>query len=337
MGIIYTILIFGVIIFIHELGHFIVAKLSKVTIHEFSLGMGPAIFKKTHKNTLYAIRLFPIGGYVAMEGEDSESDDENAFPKKPIWKRMLIIIAGALMNLILGFAIMLGVYSTQPVYNSATIAEFTDKAVSQSSGLKTGDKIVEMNKTNIWVDRDIVFEIMRDPDGIMDMKVMRDGKKVKLKDVKFDVSGTGSERNLNIDFKVMGVKRNPITAISYAFKNACSLARNSWCSIGDLVQGKISVNDLSGPVGVGKVVTEASGQGLKTVLLMAAFISISIGMFNLLPLPALDGGRFVFLIIEAIRRKPINPKIENRINTIGLALFLVLMVLITAKDIFKLF
>ncbi|MEG2813708.1 MAG: M50 family metallopeptidase, partial [Oscillospiraceae bacterium] len=299
MGIIYTILIFGVIIFIHELGHFVVAKLSKVTIHEFSLGMGPAIFKKTYKDTLYAIRLFPIGGYVSMEGEDSESDDENAFPKKPIWKRMLIITAGAIMNLLLGFAIMLGVYSSEPVYNSATIAEFTKDATTQSSGLMSGDKIVEMNKTNIWVDKDIIFEIMRDKDGIVDMKVIRNGKKVNLNDVKFNVTGTGSTKDLKIDFNVVGIERNFFTAIDYSFKNACSLARNSWCSIADLFKGTISVNDLSGPVGVGKVVTQASNQGIKPVLLMAAFISISVGMFNLLPLPALDGGRFVFLIIEA--------------------------------------
>lgn len=334
---IYTILIFGVIIFIHELGHFLTAKLFKVTIKEFSLGMGPAIYKYRAPKVLYSLRLLPIGGYVAMEGEDAESDDENAFSKKPVWQRMIIVVAGALMNLILGLGIMIGIYSTQPVYNSATVAQFMDGATTEASGLKVGDKIVEMNKTNILTDRDIIFEIMRDADGIIDMKVVRDGKRITLPAVEFGVEGAGSQRSINIDFKVLGVKRNFLTAIDYSFKNTISLARNSWVSIGDLFTGKVGFNDLSGPVGVGKVVGEASGMGFKSILMLISFITISIGMFNLLPFPALDGGRFVFLIIESIRRKPINPKIEAYVNAGGLVLLLGLMVIVTFKDIIKLF
>lgn len=337
MSIIYTILIFGLIIFIHELGHFIVAKLSGVTIHEFSLGMGPAIYKYKGPKVTYSLRLLPIGGYVAMEGEDAESDDENAFSKKPIWKRMLVVVAGAFMNLLLGFGIMVGIYSSQPVYNSSTVANFMDNATTQASGLRVGDKIVEMNKTNILVDRDIIFEILRDPDGVVDMKVVRDGKKINLPDVKFDITGEGNNKKLNIDFKVLGVERTFLSAIEYSFKNTVSLARNSWASIADLLTGKLGINDLSGPVGVGKVVNQASGQGLMSMLQLIAFITISIGMFNLLPFPALDGGRFVFLIIEVIRKKPINPKIEGYVNGVGLVLLLGLMLIVTLKDIIKLF
>lgn len=337
MSIIYTILIFGIIILIHELGHFIVAKLCGVTIHEFSLGMGPAIYKYKGPKVTYSFRLLPIGGYVAMEGEDQESDDENAFNKKPIWNRMLIVVAGAFMNLLLGFSIMLGIFASQPYYNSSTVAKFMDNATTQASGLQVGDKIVKMNKTKILTDRDIIFELIRDDDGIIDMTVIRNGKKVNLQDVKFNVTGEGTNKRINIDFNVLGVKRTFISAIDNSFKNTVSLARNSWASIGDLLSGKLGINDLSGPVGVGQVVDQASGKGFMSMLELVSFITISIGMFNLLPFPALDGGRFVFLIIESIIRKPINRKIEGYVNGVGLVLLLGLMVVVTFKDIIKLF
>lgn len=337
MSIIYTILIFGIIILIHELGHFIVAKLCGVTIHEFSLGMGPAIYKYKGPKVTYSFRLLPIGGYVAMEGEDQESDDENAFNKKPIWNRMLIIVAGAFMNLLLGFSIMLCISASQPLYNSTTVAKFMDNATTQASGLQVGDKIVKMNKIKILTDSDIIFELIRDDDGIIDMTVIRDGKKTNLQDVKFNVTGEGTNKKIKIDFNVLGVKRTFISAIDTSFKNTISLARNSWASIGDLLSGKLGINDLSGPVGVGQVVNQASGRGFMSMLELVSFITISIGMFNLLPFPALDGGRFVFLIIEAIIRKPINRKVEGYVNGAGLILLLGLMIVVTFKDIIKLF
>lgn len=337
MSIIYTILIFGLIIFIHELGHFIAARLSKITVHEFALGMGPAIYKFKGPKVTYSLRLLPIGGYVSMEGEDSESEDENAFGKKPIWKRIIVILAGAIMNLILGFIIMLCIYSTQPVYNSATVAEFLPNATTQNSGLQVGDKIVKINKTSILTDRDIIFEALRDSDGIVSMQVVRNGSKKSLSNVKFEVSGEGATKDLRIDFKVLGVKRNVLSAIDYTFRNTVSLARNSWSSIGDLFTGKVGFNELSGPVGVGQVVDQASTQGFKSMMLLTAFITISIGMFNLLPFPALDGGRFVFLLFELITKRKVNPKVEAYVNGIGLLLLLGLMLVITFKDIVKLF
>ncbi|MEG0895691.1 MAG: M50 family metallopeptidase [Oscillospiraceae bacterium] len=334
MGILYTILIFGVIITIHEFGHFIVAKLCKMKILEFSIGFGPKIYKS---KGVFTLRLLPIGGYVALEGEDEDSQDENSFSKKPVWQRMLVIVAGATMNLILGFIIMLGIYSSQPVYNSSTVAEFTQNATTQATGLMVGDKIVKVNKTTILNDRDIVFELFREDDGIVDMKVVRDGKKIDLKGVKFDVSGEGENRTINFDFKVVGVKRNVFTALDYTVKNTVSLARNSWVSIADLFTGTVKFSDLSGPVGVGKVVNQAQKVGIESVLMIAAFISISIGMFNLLPFPALDGGKLVLLVIELITKKAIPKKVEAIINAVGLLLLLGLMVAVTFKDIFFLF
>ncbi|WMJ23640.1 M50 family metallopeptidase [Paludicola sp. MB14-C6] len=337
MTIIYTILIFGIIIFIHELGHFLAARWSGVTIYEFALGMGPAIYKHKGKKTTYSLRLLPIGGYVSMAGEDEECEDENALNRKPIWKRMIIVIAGAFMNLVLGLAIMLSLYATQPIYNSTTVAQFLPNATTQATGLKVGDKIVKINKTTIFSDKDIINEVFRDSDGVVAVKVLREGKKVALPAVKFDKTGEGTKKNINIDFKVKGIKRTVFSAVDQSFKNTLSLARNSWLSVADLVTGKLDIQDLSGPVGVGQVVGQASSQGFKSLLFITAFITISIGMFNLLPFPALDGGRFIFLTIEAIRRKPINPKIEGYVNGAGLVLLLGLMVVVTLKDILGLF
>ncbi|MFZ2538091.1 MAG: M50 family metallopeptidase [Oscillospiraceae bacterium] len=337
MAILYTIIIFGLIIFIHELGHFIVAKLCKVTVKEFSLGMGPALIKFKPKETLYALRLFPIGGYVAMEGEMDASEDENSFSKKSVSKRIAICVAGAVMNLILGFSIIAFSLIGVKHYNSTTVAQFKADASTSQTGLAVGDKIVKINKTAIFTDKDIVFEIMRDTDGLVNMQVMRNGEKVKLPEVKFTVSGEGETKKIYLDFMVKAQDPSFFGGVGRAFKETVSLARNSWASIGDLVSGKINLMELSGPVGVGQVVGQAAKMGFKSLLSIAAFISISIGMFNLLPFPALDGGRIVFFIIEAIRRKPISQKYEGYINGAGLILLFGLMIVITCKDIFSLF
>ena len=337
MTIIYTILIFGLIIFIHELGHFIVARLCKVKVNEFSLGMGPAILKIQPKDTLYALRLLPIGGYVAMEGELDDSEDANSFAKKSVIKRIAICAAGATMNLLLGFLIIAFTLVGASQYNSTTVAQFKDDASTSQTGLQEGDKIVKMNNTTIFTDKDIVFEIMRDTDGVIDMEVMRDSQRVELANVEFTVSGEGAQKQIYLDFMVNPEKASFFGGIGRAVRETISLARNSWASIGDLVTGKIKIMELSGPVGVGQVVGQAAAVGFKSVLSIAAFISISIGMFNLLPFPALDGGRIVVYIIEAIRRKPLPQKVEGYINATGLILLFGLMIVITFKDIIGLF
>lgn len=348
MSIIYTILIFGIIILIHELGHYIAARACKITVAEFSIGMGPAVWKHVSKKSgiQYTVRLLPVGGYVMMPEQDSElpegmnvpSDIEiNGFSRKPIWQRIIVILAGAIMNLLLGFIIMFCIYAQQPIYNSATVAEFLPDASTQQSGLQVGDRIIKMNKTTILNDRDIVFEMLRDPDSKIDVVVKRNGEKVKLSQVAFKYTGEGAEKRMVIDFKVVGVKRTVFSSIDYTFRNTVSLARNSWVSIGQIFTGEVKLSELSGPVGVGQAVDEARGIGWGAVAMLAGFITISVGMFNLLPFPALDGGRFVFLLIESVTRKPINKKIENGINAAGMLLLLGLTVLITFKDIFKLF
>ena len=357
LTILITILIFGVIIFIHELGHFIVARLCHVTVLEFSLGMGPVILKHQGKRTLYSLRLFPIGGFCAMEGEDaagsgsielSEKEtpeesavsvveaDPNAFNKKGIPARIAISAAGAFMNILLGFTIILSIVAFQPYYITPVIAQFNEDAPAGINSLQLGDKILKMNKTSIIFYSDISFELSRDPDGIVDMVVLREGKKVSLPAVDFSVTGE-NEQLWSAGFKVTRVNPSFLGAFDYAGRQTFSLMRNSILSISDLVTGRIGLSELSGPVGVGKVVGQAAQFGLMSVLSLAAFISISIGIFNLLPFPALDGGRIVFLLLEAIRRKPIDPKWEGYINAAGLILLFGLMIIVTLKDIIGLF
>ena len=334
-----AILFFGLLISIHELGHFTFAKLFKVKINEFSLGMGPAIFKKKRGETLYALRLLPIGGYVSMEGEDEESQDENAFNRKKVWQKIIIVAAGAIMNLILGVVIVATVLSMEDLIGTNQILEFHEGAISQQTGLEVGDEFLEIDGHRVFSDTDISFLMGRSDDGVFDMVVRRDGKEVELKDVTFKTEKDGKYTFITYDFVILGEETNFLNIVENSFKRSASIARLVWLSFFDLITGRYWLTDLSGPVGTVNVIADAaagaveSKDGLITALTMMAFISINIGVFNLLPLPALDGGRLFFLVIEGIRRKPINPKYEGYVHGAGLALLLLLMLVVTFNDI----
>lgn len=337
-----TILVFGVIIFIHELGHFIAAKASGIKVHEFALGMGPTLFHFTKGETKYALRLFPIGGFVSMEGEDAESDDERAFSKKPVWKRIIVVVAGALMNVLLGFVILLFLNGFRAGGVPTTvIAQFNgDSAAIEQSGLQIGDKILKINGRSMLIEQDIPFATSQDADGVVEMVVRRDGKKITLPEVPVSpvtiVNEAGEEETV-YPFFVASEKKNVLSLLKYTALNTLYVVRIVWLSLVQLVTGQASVNDLSGPIGVGKVIGQATAMSASALFNMIAFITINIGVFNLLPIPALDGGRLIFLIIEGIRRKPINPKYEGYVHAVGLILLLVLMVFVTFKDIIGLF
>ncbi len=338
LAIIYTILIFGVLIFVHELGHFLAARLSGVTVLEFAIGMGPAIFKKQGKKTLYSIRLLPIGGYCSMEGETEESDAPGAFKKASKPRRAIILAAGVTMNFLVGFLLMLTTFIGTEVYSTKTIAEFnTADALSNQTGLMVNDTVQKVNGTTIFTANDIVFALLRDDDGIVEMDVLRDGKTVHLSDVEFKVSGEGENRTLDLDFKVYGEKASFLGAFSQALDGTISLVRNTWVSLGDMVTGRVGISELSGPVGVGEVVSQAAQIGWQSVIMIAAFLSISLGIFNLLPIPALDGGHLLLLLIEAIRGKPLNQKLEGILTVIGFAFFILLFIVVTISDVIKLF
>lgn len=334
-----TILVFGVIICIHEFGHFAAAKLCGVRVNEFSLGMGPKLFSFHKGETMYSLRLLPIGGYVSMEGEDESSEDQRAFCNKPVWKRFIIVVAGAVMNLVLGFVVLVCVFAPQDYVASNQVVYFEDDAVSVNSGLQLGDEILKINGTTVFTDNDIVMALLNGGEADVDMVVRRDGEKVTLNDVHFMTQPSeteGGKDQLYIDFKVEAVDNSIWNTVSYSARRAASLGRMIWLSLGDLITGRVGFDQLSGPVGVGSVLGQAAGMGIEQLMILIAFLTINVGIFNLLPVPALDGGRLLFILIEAVRRKPINRKYEAYIHAVGLILLFALMILVTGKDIWNL-
>ena len=341
-----AILFFGVIIIIHEFGHFICAKLFKVRVNEFSIGMGPAIFKKQKGETQYSLRALPIGGYVSMEGEDEESEDERAFNKKKVWQRIIIVVAGATMNLILGLVIMaITLSASTDLIGTNTIKEFYPTAVSnQQGGLKEGDKFLKIDGHAVWSERDLSFLMSRSDNGVFNFTVERDGEKVELNNVAFkteDVEYNGKTVTMiTYDFVIVGEKPTFKNVFVNSFTQSASIVRTVWLSLFDVVTGRYGMSELAGPVGTVDIIADvaqsaAEEHNFEQLLFIMALITINIGVANLLPLPALDGGRLLFLIIEGIRRKPVNRKYEGYIHAAGLALLLLLMVFVTYNDIVR--
>lgn len=343
--IVIVILIFGLIIFVHEFGHFFTAKLSGVRVNEFALGMGPQLFKFKKGETVYSLRLFPIGGFCQMEGEDEESSDEGAFSNKPVYKRMIIVAAGAVMNILLGFIMIMIVLCQQAYYPSTTIYKFADNAVSNNYGLQVGDKILSINGYKIRTDKDLSFALSVDKDHVVDMLVSRNNENVYLENVKFGTKQLedGTEI-LALDFYVEPIKRTFVSLFDQSFKGTVSMVRIVLASLKGFVVGQFGFSELAGPVGAVSAIGQAANQGLEVnfiqalnnIFTMISLIAVNLGIFNLLPLPALDGGRLVFLIIEAIRRKPIDQKYEGWVHAAGLAVLLIFMVVVTFSDILRL-
>ncbi len=343
--VILAVLLFGFIIFIHEFGHFITAKLSKIRVNEFAIGMGPTLLKFQKGETEYALRLFPIGGFCAMEGEDQESNDKSAFGNKPVWKRILVVVMGAVMNIVLGIVLMMILWGQQEHFASTTIAGFAKDAPSQSTGLQVGDKITSVNGYAIWCDQDLSFALATDEDFKVDMEVIRQGQPMTLSDVTFASSQTEDGANiLKLDFWVEPIPKSFGTLITHSFNQTVSMVRMVWSSLVGLITGRYGFNDLAGPVGAASAIGEVASQGLQknfleavnNIIRMMALITVNLGIVNLLPLPALDGGRLVFLVLEGIRRKPVPAKYEGWIHAAGFVLLILLMVAVTFNDIVRL-
>lgn len=332
-----AILFFGLMIFIHELGHFTVAKLSGIRVNEFAIGMGPKLLSFGKGETTYSLRLIPMGGYVQMEGEDEASEDERAFNKKPVWKRFLVVLAGAVMNILLGLVLVAILITQQDLVGTTQIAGFYENASSQASGLQAGDVITHINGTSVWSDRDISFLMARDKDGVIEFTVERDGKTVDLKNVQFATQQVEGQTVITFDFVIIGEPHTVWNVLKTSLLETASMARLVWLSLFDLVTGRFGLSDLAGPVGTVSVIAEATTSGgFLNALSLMAFITVNIGVFNLLPIPGLDGGRLLFLVIEGIRRKPVNPKREGMIHAIGLVLMFALIAVVTFNDILRL-
>lgn len=332
------ILVFGVLIFIHEFGHFFTARRCGVAVKEFAVGMGPTLisWKSKKYDTKYALRLLPIGGYVSMLGEDEDSADENAFCNKSVFKRMLIVVAGAVMNLLLGFILMMALVLLQGPIGSTVIANFNEGATS-NEWLQVGDEIISVGGVRVHSGNEVLYEITNQGYEPIDIVVKRNGEKIELKDVSFSsppkdqgaVFGT-------MDFKVLPESRTFINLMKQTFFRSISTVKMVYDSLIGLFSGRFGVEAVSGPIGVAEAVGDAAKNSYLSFIYIVAILTINLGVVNLLPFPALDGGRFVFLVIEGIRRKPINRNVEAYINMAGLVILLAFMLVVSCKDIFKL-
>lgn len=344
LGILISIVAFAVMIFIHEFGHFITAKLFKVKVNKFALGMGPALFKFGKGETEYSLRLFPIGGYCAMEGEDGVSEEPRAFVNQRPWKRLIILAAGATMNILLGLLIMSIIVCQMPLLGTRIIANVPEANEGVQNALQVGDEIIKVNDRRVYIPRDLDYVLALDDDGTADFVIVRDGVEKELKDVQLYVytdedsgsKGTYLEYGPD-DYQFFGKEKTFFGVIGYSVSETISTVRLVLYSFASLITGKIPIRSLGGPVAVTSTVVKTVSSGWKTVLNLIGMISINLGVFNLLPLPALDGGRILFTLIEMIFRKPVSRKVEGIIHTAGFVLLIGLMIFVFAKDIFSLF
>ena len=344
--IIIGVLLFNLIIFIHEFGHFFWAKKFGVKVNEFALGMGPKVLKFQKGETLFSLRLFPIGGFCAMEGEDEESEDPNAFEKKAAWQRAIIVAFGAIMNLVLGFIMMVILLAPNKQFASTTVDGFHDNAKSAQTGLQTGDSIVRINGVKTSTYKDLTFNLITDGKDNFDIEVVRNGETQLLQNVQFETLQNENGRTITkLDFYVAPIENNFATLIKQAFLDTISTVKTVWASLVGIITGRFSVRDMSGPIGIATVIGEATNEGLKksvwaaiaNMISLMAMITINLGIFNLLPLPALDGGRLMFLIFEMITGKKVNSKYEGWIHALGFFLFIAFMLYISYSDILRLF
>ena len=352
-----AVLTFGFLILIHEFGHYIFARIFGVTVKEFSIGMGPKLLWYDSKKTgiRYAISALPLGGYVSMAGEDEESDDPNSFDKKPAWQRFIITAAGAVINIIAGVLAMVILCSivssdgktplgTTVVHNFVQSDKLSHS--SEEYGLRVGDRIVAVDGKKVTILDELSYEIMRRGDRPLDITVEREitseaGEKkieiIVLENVVFPTAVEQEQVFGQMDFAVWGEKQTFSSVLSHAFQKSVLIVRMCWESIFDLITGRYTLAAVSGPVGISSAIGDAAKAGISSFLYIASLISINLGVMNLLPLPALDGGRLLCLLIEMVTRKKIPAKLEGMIHGIGLALLLAFSVLIMFKDIFQLF
>ncbi len=345
-----AILLFGILILVHEFGHFITAKLFGVQVNEFSLFMGPAIWKKQKGETLYALRCIPLGGYCAMEGEDGDSDSPRAFANAKVWKRFVILVAGAAMNFIIGVlmtVIFVGFYYGETDRLPSKQIVHIEDGRPFANVLQVGDEFYEINDCRVFVASDVTLLLDRDEDGVHDITVIRDGKEVELKNVVMKRDFEDEDGNMRYGFSRGADEFSFGNVLSYSWNQALDFARLVWMSLGDLISGRATVSEMGGPVMIVETVTQAGvasetvGLGILNVVYFFAFIAINLAVMNLLPIPALDGGRVVCLLltasVEKILRRKINPKYEGYLHAGFLILLLAFMAFITLKDVIGLF
>lgn len=354
MNVIITILVLiimlGLLIFVHELGHFIMAKKNGVYVYEFALGMGPKIFSFKRKNkkdpTIYSLRVFPIGGFCSMAGEVEYIEDEKVkkheyMCNKTPWQRFQILVAGVTMNFILALVLL---FIQALIFGSANPDSYVGRLEEgypiSNAGIEVGDRIVSINgrKTNTWDKITIALALKYDSD-IYTFEVEKEDGTIKT----YEITPKVIKNEDGTESKVFGfgqsekLEKGVVNAIEYAFSKFASTISTMNSIIGNLIIGKLSINSLSGPVGMYSVVGQSIALGFNSILYLTAYLSINLGYVNFLPFPAFDGGRILFVIIEKIKGSPVNPKLENTLHNIGFILLMILMLVITFNDILRLF
>ncbi len=351
MTIIFAILLFSLLIFVHELGHFVAAKLSGVQVNEFAMFMGPALFKKQKGETLYSLRCIPIGGYCAMEGEDEDTDNPRSFQKAAWWKRLIILVAGAAMNLIAGLLIFVLLFLPEEYIGTPVLTEFTECCtICGENGLQVGDEILSIDGEKIYIQGDVSTILFLNEGDTHDLVIRRDGEKIKLDDFYMPTHSHTDEDGTQYSHYGFAMGREKATfgsKLKVAWNTTIDNVRNVRLSLEMLFTGKAGLKDMSGPVGIVDMMSDVADSAstwtdaLWGMMYFGGFIAVNLAVMNLLPIPALDGGRVVALLlttsIEAVTKKKINPKYEGYIHAAGMILLLALMAIIMFKDIFTIF
>lgn len=344
MQIVIAIIVFCVIIIIHELGHFSAARLFGMNVYEFSLGMGPTLLKHRGKTTVYKLRAIPFGGSVQLGEDEVQCSDPNDFRNKPVWQRMIVILSGVFMNIILGFVVCFAASAFSSVLISTTIGGFRDNAVS-SEKLMAGDDILAINHMSVLTASDISYQLYNsstkltdsDNTAVFDFTVRRNGEKLELENVTFNAAKNAEGgRSIAFDFYVNTTDKTFASVINQGARQAVSLSRLIILTLADIAKGTYGINDFAGPVGVVGEIGHAASVSAEQLFTIVALITLNVAIFNLIPIPGLDGARFLFFVIEAVRKKPVKPEIEGMIHFAGFLALMLLMVVVTFNDVKKL-
>ena len=348
-----AILIFGLLIAVHEFGHFITAKLCGVRVNEFSIGMGPCIWSREKGETLYSLRALPVGGYCAMEGEDEDTGDDCSFVRQGFWKKFLILFAGSGMNFLAGLCILLVLYSNAAGFYTDQITGFAPEFQLQGeAGLMEGDVFYKIDGYRTYLRGDASMFLSYHQGDTMDLVLIRDGEKVVLKDfpmARKTYTGTQGETYTGFGIYVGAhlTEATLATKLQYAWYSALDFVQLVWFSLVQLVTGGASVQDLSGPVGIVSTITEVGASAetasaaWSSVFYFAALLAVNLAVMNLLPIPALDGGRIFFLLVDAVAmvlfKRKVPEKYQSVVNTVGFVALMGFMLLVTMQDVAKLF
>ena len=328
-----SLLVFLLVVMLHEFGHFSIAKLSRIKVNEFSIGIGPKIYQKQKGETFYSLRALPVGGYVAMEGEEENSHDPRAFNNVHVLKRMAVVLAGAFMNFVLAFIAFTLIFSIVG-YGSNEIEKVISNSPADKAGIQSGDLIIKINENKVKDIYDINSIISKNQKEEMDFQINREGNILNLK-IKPEYSVENQMYLIGITSKI---DHSILKSISLGANRTLEMSKMILKSIKMMFSGSFKMEYLSGPVGVVQLIGSESSKGFLNFLQILGLISVNLGVFNLLPIPALDGGKFLFLLIEALRGKPIDEKIEQGLSLIGISLLFSLMIYVTIfNDIGRLF